>query len=95
MVRADYDPDFPSEKEMFQDMNLSRELVEEYRSKLPDHSEGRKLSVMVLQRSVWPFTVQQKSVDLPFKVAPPYLNKLRGLTRLTDATTIGRIHRIL
>ena len=52
-------------EDMFKDLALSKELMSDYHSKLPEESAGRKLSVMVLQRSVWPFSVQKATVDLP------------------------------
>ncbi|KAG6805190.1 hypothetical protein H0H93_005429, partial [Arthromyces matolae] len=62
---TEYDPEFGMGEEMFKDLALSREFVREYHSKLSDDSPGRKLSVMVLQRSAWPFTIQKESIDLP------------------------------
>jgi len=49
---------------MFNDLALSRDVLREYRSRLPDDSPGHHLSVMVLQRSVWPFAARKKDVDL-------------------------------
>ncbi|KAG6890869.1 hypothetical protein C0992_012005 [Termitomyces sp. T32_za158] len=64
-LKEQYDPEFGMGEDMFKDLALSREFVKEYHSKLDVDSPGRKLSVMVLQRSAWPFTVQKTSVDLP------------------------------
>lgn len=50
---------------MFKDLELSRNLMEEYRTKLPPESN---VSVMVLQHSAWPFTIPKGSIDLPLKV---------------------------
>lgn len=55
-------------EEMFKDLALSREMMREYHSKLPEKSEGHKFSAMVLQRSAWPFSVQKHGVDLPLNV---------------------------
>jgi len=52
-------------QDMFKDLALSRDMMQEYYSKLPEQSSGRKLSVMVLQRSAWPFNVQKTTIDLP------------------------------
>ena len=52
-------------EEMFKDLALSRDMVQDYHSKLPQDSSGRKLSAMVLQRSAWPFNVQKVTIDLP------------------------------
>ena len=52
---------------MFNDLALSREVLREFHNRLPETSSARKLSVMVLQRSVWPFAARKKDVDLhPF-----------------------------
>ncbi len=50
---------------MFKDLALSKDLMRDYHSKLPENSSGRKLTAMVLQRSAWPFSVEKKTVDLP------------------------------
>lgn len=50
---------------MFKDLALSRDSMNEYHSKLPDNNPGRKMNAMVLQRSAWPFSVQKHTVDLP------------------------------
>jgi cullin-4 len=52
-------------EDMFKDLTLSRDMVQDYHSKLPAEDSGRKLSVMVLQRSAWPFNVQKTTIDLP------------------------------
>ena len=67
---------------MFKDITLSRDLVagfREYKTKgkrkgspsmQVDKPEDRepKLSVMILQQSVWPFTPRKQDVDLPSHV---------------------------
>ena len=58
-------------EDMFKDLSLSKEAMTEYHAKLPSTSFGQRLSVMVLQRSAWPFTVTKKSVDLPINVRFP------------------------
>ncbi|KAG6844878.1 hypothetical protein H0H87_002823 [Tephrocybe sp. NHM501043] len=64
-LREQYDPDFGMGEDMFKDLQLSRDAMRDYHMKLDSNSSGHKLSVMVLQRSAWPFTVQKTSVDLP------------------------------
>ncbi|KAG5641761.1 hypothetical protein DXG03_004273 [Asterophora parasitica] len=64
-LKEKYDPEFGMGEDMFKDLALSREAMREYHSKLDSGSPGHKLSAMVLQRSAWPFAVQQTSVDLP------------------------------
>ena len=59
-------------EDMFKDLALSREMVHDYHSKLPQESSGRKLSVMVLQRSAWPFNIQKTTIDLPPSVCLPF-----------------------
>jgi cullin-4 len=52
-------------EEMFKDMALSRDSMNEYHSWLPEKNSGRRMNAMVLQRSAWPFSVQKHTVDLP------------------------------
>jgi len=52
-------------EEMFKDLALSRDSMRDYHSKLTTNDPGRKLSAIVLQRSAWPFSVQNRTVDLP------------------------------
>ncbi|KAG6909083.1 hypothetical protein DXG01_002064 [Tephrocybe rancida] len=64
-LKEQYDPEFGMGEDMFKDLALSREAMREYHSKLDIENSGHKLSVMVLQRSSWPFAVQKTKVDLP------------------------------
>ena len=57
-------------EDMFKDLALSKEMISDYHSKLPEESSGRKLNAMVLQRSAWPFSVQKAGIDLPPEVCP-------------------------
>ncbi|KAI5997761.1 hypothetical protein EDC04DRAFT_2909509 [Pisolithus marmoratus] len=59
-----YDPEFGMGDHMFNDLALSRDLLYEYRNRLPEGVSQRKLYVMVLQRSYWPLAAR-KDVDLP------------------------------
>lgn len=52
-------------EDMFKDLALSREAMRDYHSKLDSQSAGLKLSVMVLQRSAWPFGAPETDVHLP------------------------------
>lgn len=52
---------------MFTDLALSRDITTEYREK---KGGDAKLSLMVLQRSVWPFTARKQDVVLPVWVCP-------------------------
>ncbi|KAF5364006.1 hypothetical protein D9756_000828 [Leucocoprinus leucothites] len=54
-MKEKYDPEFGMGEDMFKDLALSKENMEDYHSKLGDNDSGRKLNVMVLQRSAWPF----------------------------------------
>ena len=55
---------------MFTDLTLSRDLTAEYRNK---RGGDAKLSLMILQRSCWPFTVRKKDIVLPVWVGlSPY-----------------------
>lgn len=54
---------------MFQDLALSRDLTREFHAKTIGGGSAEKLSVMVLQRSFWPFSAKQKEdLDLPANV---------------------------
>ncbi|KAI6020834.1 Cullin family-domain-containing protein [Pisolithus microcarpus] len=64
-LKEKYDPEFGMGDHMFNDLALSRDLLYEHRSRLPEGSPQRNLSVMVLQRSHWPFASRKKDVDLP------------------------------
>ena len=59
-----YDPEFGQGDHMFNDLALSREVLREFHNRIPETSSARKLSVMVLQRSVWPFAARKRDVDL-------------------------------
>lgn len=54
---------------MFKDLDLSRGLMKEYgqhrRRVEGDDTPPQRLSVMVLQRSFWPFTARKTDADLP------------------------------
>ena len=61
---------------MFKDLDLSRGLMKEYnehRERLGDDSSQHRLTVMVLQRSFWPFTARKTDADLPTWVCPLFL----------------------
>jgi cullin-4 len=62
---AEYDPEFGMGDHMFNDLALSRDIMREYHARIADDSRAQKLSVMVLQRSVWPFVTRKKDVELP------------------------------
>ncbi|KAI6137208.1 Cullin family-domain-containing protein [Pisolithus sp. B1] len=64
-LKEKYDPEFGMGDHMFNDLALSRDLLHEYRGRLAEGSRQRNLSVMVLQRSHWPFASRKKDVDLP------------------------------
>ena len=55
-------------EEMFKDLALSRDMMHDFHDKLPANDLARRLTVMVLQRSAWPFTVSKSTIDLPPKV---------------------------
>jgi cullin-4 len=50
---------------MFNDLALSRDIMKEFLTKEEADQPSHKLSVMVLQQSVWPFPARTKDVDLP------------------------------
>ncbi|KAG0701950.1 Cullin family-domain-containing protein [Suillus ampliporus] len=64
-LKEKYDPEFGMGDHMFNDLALSRDIMREYQARIGDDSSVQQLSVMVLQRSVWPFLARKKDVDLP------------------------------
>ncbi|EGN94205.1 hypothetical protein SERLA73DRAFT_97075 [Serpula lacrymans var. lacrymans S7.3] len=64
-VIIEYDPEFDMGDQMFKDLALSRETMREFHSRIADDSSASKLTVMVLQRSAWPFVARQIDTDLP------------------------------
>lgn len=60
-----YDPEFSMGDHMFNDLALSRELMQDYHKKLEQDSSARNLNVMVLQQSFWPFSARTSDADLP------------------------------
>ncbi|TBU26329.1 Cullin-4B [Dichomitus squalens] len=66
-LREQYDPDFGNGDKMFNDLDLSRELMARfYKEKKVDESSSlHKLTAMVLQRSSWPFAARKTDILLP------------------------------
>ncbi|KAI0651391.1 Cullin-domain-containing protein [Trametes meyenii] len=68
-LKEQYDPEFGTSDNMFTDLALSRDLMQEFlehrRRRGTDDSTVQKLTVMVLQRSNWPFSARKTDVDLP------------------------------
>ena len=67
--RPVYDPEFSMGDHMFNDLALSRELMQDYHKKLEQDSSARNLNVMVLQQSFWPFSARTSDADLPPEVS--------------------------
>lgn len=66
---SEYDPEFGMGDHMFTDLALSRDNMKDFLSKKSDDHPSQKLSVMVLQQSVWPFAPPKKDADLPIAVS--------------------------
>ncbi|KAH9947362.1 Cullin-domain-containing protein [Amylocystis lapponica] len=67
-LKEQYDPEFGMGDHMFNDLALSRDSLQEYidhRTRVGDAASAQKLSVMVLQRSFWPFAARTEDVDIP------------------------------
>ncbi|OSX68038.1 hypothetical protein POSPLADRAFT_1064405 [Postia placenta MAD-698-R-SB12] len=67
-LKEQYDPEFGMGDHMFNDLALSRDMMREFiqhRARLGDPEASLRLSVMVLQRSVWPFAARKHDADLP------------------------------
>jgi hypothetical protein len=54
---------------MFKDLTLSRDLMASHRGFKDDG--GGKQTVMVLQRSFWPFSARKQDIVLPVEASPP------------------------
>ncbi|KAG8900346.1 hypothetical protein FRB99_006104, partial [Tulasnella sp. 403] len=63
-LRDGYDPEFGKGNDMFKDIALSRDLLSEYRARNRAHQD-KKMSVMVLKFSTWPFPKYEGTVNLP------------------------------
>ena len=73
---SDHDPEFSMGDHMFRDLALSRDILREFHERGIGGVRGEKLSVMVLQRSYWPFTARQKGdILLPLEVCLLSSNK--------------------
>ncbi|PSS22629.1 hypothetical protein PHLCEN_2v3056 [Hermanssonia centrifuga] len=67
-LKEEYDPEFGMGDHMFKDLELSRGLMKEYtehRERQGEESTQQKMSVMVLQRSFWPFSTRKEDADIP------------------------------
>ncbi|KAI0344167.1 Cullin-domain-containing protein [Trametopsis cervina] len=67
-LKEQYDPEFSMGDQMFTDLSLSRDLMKEYlqpRVGALVDTTHHKVTVMVLQHSVWPFAGRKENVALP------------------------------
>ncbi|KAI0809184.1 Cullin [Irpex lacteus] len=62
-LKEQYDPEFGMGDHMFTDLSLSRDLMKEFTAL--ERYANYKVSVMVLQHSVWPFAGRKGDVALP------------------------------
>lgn len=62
---TEYDPEFGMGDHMFKDLALSRDRMREYHDRLDEDDDRRKMNVVVLQRSAWPFIARKTDIDLP------------------------------
>lgn len=68
---TEYDPEFGMGEHMFTDLALSRDTMKEFLSEKGLEHPSQKLSVMVLQQSVWPFSPRKHDINLPPSVSTP------------------------
>ncbi|GJJ12245.1 hypothetical protein Clacol_006486 [Clathrus columnatus] len=62
-LREGYDPEFGKGNQMFKDLELSKDLMEEFHGKFPNL---KHMSAMVLQSSSWPYQPKTgRDIDLP------------------------------
>jgi len=66
-LRDGYDPEFGKGNDMFKDIALSQDLLDEYRTKSSGNDE--KMSAMVLKFSTWPFKKYEGTVNLPAEMS--------------------------
>ena len=94
-------------EETFEDLELSREMMRDHHSRLDSQSVGLMLTVMVLQRSAWPFTVQKSGVDIPLCGSPCFLyahwltapcyadaSRVDSISQLLQASSFGAYPRL-
>jgi cullin-4 len=62
----EYDDEFHMGDQMFKDLHISRDLMTQYYR--TSHAAEQNVSVMVLQRSFWPFSVRRNDIVLPIEV---------------------------
>ncbi|KAL1719508.1 Cullin [Schizophyllum commune] len=86
-LKEHYDPEFGMGEEMFKDLALSRDMMHDFHDKLPANDLARRLTVMVLQRSAWPFTVSKSTIDLP----PKMQDALSEFTKYYKGKHQGRV----
>lgn len=65
---AGYDPEFGRGNDMFKDIALSKDLMEEYRLSKGDKDE--RMTAMVLKFSTWPYSKSDGTINLPVEVCP-------------------------
>lgn len=99
MSTLGYDPEFDKGEDMFKDLALSRDLMDEFTSKCSKSNIDTKgLSVNVLQCSGWPITRRKEGetdIELPSDVINGFFHAFSKLKVLTDARYSGEIHRVL
>ncbi|KAI5118667.1 hypothetical protein M0805_001040 [Coniferiporia weirii] len=98
-LKDHYDPEFSMGDNMFRDLALSRDLLREFHERDVGRGSAQSLSVMVLQRSFWPFSARQREeallpptmqADLS-KFAAYYKNKHQG-RKLDFDHALGTAH---
>jgi hypothetical protein len=65
---------------MFKDLTLSRDLMLQYRGHTADAAKMKNETVMVLQRSFWPFSARKEDIKLPDEVRIPADRRTCALT---------------
>ncbi|KAI0078540.1 Cullin-domain-containing protein [Panus rudis PR-1116 ss-1] len=66
-LKEEYDPEFSMGDHMFNDLALSRDMMNEYQKFRQRNKDAaaQKVNVMVLQSSFWPFSAKKSDVILP------------------------------
>ena len=88
-IFVEYDSEFSMGDHMFHDLEISREFADAFHAK--PHIEGtsaQNLTVMVLQRSFWPFNsrpAKKEDVLLPAKVCLFWFCLIKATLKLTKS----------
>ncbi|CAK5279938.1 unnamed protein product [Mycena citricolor] len=69
-LKEQYDPEFSMGTDMFNDLHLSKDMVDKYHEKMNEGDIGLKLNAIVLKQGAWPFSQDEgsESITLPVEM---------------------------